>query len=83
MMFQICNEPHGYVVEVHILDNDGICRWHPLRNFGERQGDARFFKEYDCPKLSDTIINALIRAYNPRDRYIRVNENRFKKEDAK
>ena len=78
-MFQICNEPHGYVVEVHYPDNDGISRWHPLRNFGERQGDARLFKEVDCPKLEDWQIRALIKGYNHEVKYERISDRKFKR----
>jgi len=77
MMFQICNMPHGYVVEAHIMDSDGVFRWHPLRNFGDRQGDARAFMEYDCRELEDNVIRALIRRYDPIVKYIRFGKNRF------
>ena len=78
MMFQICND-HGYIVEVYILDNDGVMRWHPLRNFGERQGDARAFKEYDCPNLEDWEIRSLIKNYKPEVKYQRLGPRKFKK----
>lgn len=79
MLFQITNEPHGYVVEVHILDSDGVMRWHPLRNFGDRQGDAKAFKEWDCPELGDDVIRTLIRRYDPTVKYMRVEKHRFMK----
>ena len=75
MMFQVENNPEGYVVSCY---HD--LQWHPLRNFGERQGDARFFKEYDCPKLEDGMIRALIKHYDPSVKYIRLNGGRFKKQ---
>jgi hypothetical protein len=78
-MFQISNDPHGYVVEVNILDSDGVCRWHPLRNFGDRQGDARAFKEFDCPELNDNVLRALIKRYDPDVKYMRVEKHRFAK----
>lgn len=49
--FQISNEPWGYVVEVYWPDWDGIERWLPLRNFGDRQGDALSYRDIDCPDL--------------------------------
>lgn len=36
MMFQVSNTPEGYVVQVLICGT-----WTPLRNFGERQSDAK------------------------------------------
>lgn len=79
MIFQISNEPHGYVVEVHYQDIDGIFRWHPLRNFGERQGDAKLFKGVDCPKLEDWQIRVLIKGYDPDIKYERISDRKFKK----
>ena len=75
MMFQIENTPGGYVVSCYY-----DLHWHPLRNFGDRQGDARFFKEYDCPRLEDGMIRALIKHYDPSVKYIRLNGSRFKKQ---
>ena len=75
MMFQIENTPGGYVVSCYYDQH-----WHPLRNFGDRQGDARFFKEHDCPKLEDGMIRVLIKHYNPSVKYIRLNGGRFKKQ---
>ena len=60
MMFQIKNEG-GYIVEAYIaLHNESIPYWHPIRNFGDNQGDARLFMQVDCPKFSanDVIILA-------------------------
>ena len=75
MMFQIENTPGGYVVSCYY-----DLHWHPLRNFGDRQGDARFFKEHDCPMLEDGMIRALIKHYDPSVKYIRLNGGRFKKQ---
>lgn len=75
MMFQIENTPHGYVVSCY---HD--LQWHPLRNFGDRQGDARMFKESDCPKLEHGMITALEKHYDPTTKYIRLNGGRFRKE---
>lgn len=82
MQFQISNTPQGYVVEAYVVDDPNSLRghWYPLRNFGDREGDARAFQHYDCPQLPDTIIQALIRAYNPETKYIRVSSARFIKQ---
>ena len=67
MMFQVENLPEGYVVSCY---HD--LQWHSLRNFGERQGDAICFRDYDCPKLDDTHIRMLEKAYTKEKRYIRI-----------
>lgn len=74
-MFQVKNAPEGYIVEVY--ENN---RWFPLRNFGDRQGDALEFCHWDCPKLSDMSIKALIKRYDNNVKYIRVNEKVFRKQ---
>lgn len=65
------NAKVGYTVEVRLLDDDGAVRFHPLRSFGERQGDAIEFQIYDCPKLSAAQIQQLVKSYNG-DRYMRL-----------
>lgn len=72
MMFQVENNPEGYVVSCY---HD--AHWHPLRNFGDRQGDAFAFRDWDCPHLSDTHIRMLERAYSKDKRYIRHSSTKF------
>ena len=79
MLFEINNTDHGYVVEAYWPDKDGNRHWEPLRNFGDRQGDARDFMNVDCPELSDANIKALINRYDPSVRYIRVEKHKFYK----
>ena len=67
MMFQVENLPEGYVVSCY---HD--LQWHSLRNFGERQGDAICFRDYDCPKLDDTHIRMLEKAYTKEKKYTRI-----------
>jgi hypothetical protein len=55
-------------------------RFFPLRNFGEHQGDARMFKEVDCPELTDSQLRMLIKSYDNRIIYKRINGRRFIKE---
>lgn len=80
-MFQISNTPAGYVVEYY--DRFGpdslLGHWKPLRNFGDRQGDARACMEIDCPHLDTDKIRFLIRHYDPARKYIRVSANRYKR----
>lgn len=79
--FQISNEPWGYVVEAYYPDKDGTERWLPLRNFGDRQGDAIDFRDIDCPELTDVLIRGLINRYNPQVRYVRHRKHVFFKQD--
>ena len=65
-MFQVENLPEGYVVSCY---HD--LHWHFLRNFGDRQGDAIAFRDYDCPKLPDTHIRMLEKNYSKDRKYIR------------
>lgn len=60
------NAKVGYTVSVKLLDDDGCVRLHPLRSFGERQGDAIDFQLYDCPKLSYTNMMQLVKNYDGR-----------------
>lgn len=76
MQFGI-NFDDGYVVAVLMIGEYGFLKYHPLRNFGERQGDAKIFKEVDCPKLSDSQIRMLIKNYSPNVKYIRVSGKKF------
>ena len=70
----------GYEVTVLMVGEHGYLRHFPLRNFGEHQGDARIFKEADCPNLTDAQIRMLIKNYNPKVKYKRINSKRFKRE---
>lgn len=64
MEFQVTNKPEGYVVEALMLDKDGCARWTPLRNFGERQGDAIECAYWDYPELSDSRLKAMANLYD-------------------
>ena len=79
MQFGI-NWNDGYEVTVLMVGENGYLRQYPLRNFGEHQGDARIFKEVDCPQLTDTQIRMLIRKYDPKVKYKRINGKRFVRE---
>ena len=79
MQFGI-NWNDGYEVTVIMPDERGFIRHHPLRNFGHHQGDARIFKEVDCPKLSDAEIRMLIKQYDKKIKYRRINGRKFIKE---
>lgn len=74
-VFQVSNTSDGYVVQVRICGT-----WASLRNFGDRQGDAKEFCYKDCPKLSDLHIKLLAKNYDKNVKYIRINEGLFRKQ---
>ena len=81
MMFSVDNTPDGYVVKAYIyLSNEDGLRWMPLRNFGDRQGDAIEFRDYDCPKLNDWQLKCLIKQYDKNTKYIRLSSTKFIKQ---
>ena len=59
------NWNNGYEVGVNMPDEQGYIKYHPLRNFGEHQGDAKLFQLVDCPKLTDLQLRMLIKNYSP------------------
>lgn len=82
MQFQVAERNGDYIVEAYVIEDHNSLRgyWHPLRNFGEHQGDAIAFKEYDCPRLDDFRLRALIKNYNPAVRYSRISGTKFTKQ---
>lgn len=79
MQFGI-NWRDGYEVCVLLTNEKGMRRWCPLRNFGDRQGDARIFKEVDCHELTDTQLRMLINNFDRTVKYVRVNGRKFVKQ---
>lgn len=67
----------GYEVCVLMEDKCGLRRWQPLRNFGNRQGDAKLFKYADCPLLTDTQIKMLAKRFDRSVKYERINKSKF------
>ena len=82
MQFQVAERNGDYIVEAYVIDDPNSLRghWFPLRNFGDHQGDAISFKEYDCPRLDDFHLRALIKNYNPAVRYSRISGTKFTKQ---
>ena len=82
MQFQVAERNGDYIVEAYIIEDHNSLRgyWHPLRNFGDHQGDAIAFKEYDCPLLDEFHLRALIKNYNPAVRYSRISGTKFTKQ---
>lgn len=74
MLTAVHNTSLGYVVEVFLLVGSSWS-WHPLRNFGDRQGDARDFAFVDVPSFSESQIKLLRSSYSPRRLYMRCIRN--------
>lgn len=72
MIYQVRNSQEGYVVEVYYES-----RWYPIRNFGNRQGDARLFAYSDTENLSELQVRMLIKNYKKDRIYIRINSRTF------
>lgn len=79
MLTQIENTPDGYIVGVYLRDGNGYGQWHRLRNFGDRQGDAIEFREYDLPGFTDQQINLFIKTFNISQKYMRKTKGRYVK----
>ncbi len=79
MLTQIENTPEGYIVGVFLRDGNGYGQWHRLRNFGDRQGDAIAFRDYDIPTLTDTQIRMFIKTFKAENKYKRIEKNRYAK----
>ena len=78
-MFQVSENQGDYIVEAYIIEDHNSTRgyWHPLRNFGCRQGDAFAFRDWDCPKLTDSQLRLLVKNYDRGRRYIRKSATQF------
>lgn len=67
----------GFVVTLTQIWEDGRLHEKPLRKFKE-QGDAMVFKLHDCPKLTELQIRFLVKTYDRKKKFVRVNERRFR-----
>lgn len=76
--FQVSNTADGYVVEALV---DGT--WLPLRNFGDRQTDAKDYCYKDCSLLEVSTIKYLAKIYSKDVKYIRINARCFQKQDRR
>ena len=79
MMAQIENTPDGYIVGVYLMDGNGYGHWYRLRNFGDRQGDAIAFREYDLPTFSNQQIGLFIKTFDVGKKYMRKEKGRYVK----
>ena len=80
-MYFVLNYNEGYEVGVVMWDElYGRQRTYPLRNFGERQGDAKVFQLCDCPHLDLRTIQQLAKRYDSRVKYRRESARRFVRE---
>ena len=79
MMTQIENTPDGYIVGVFLRDGNGYGHWYRLCNFGDRQGDAIAFREYDLPTFSEQQIKLFIKTFDVGKKYMRKEKGRYVK----
>ena len=79
MMAQIENTPDGYIVGVYLMDGNGNGHWYRLRNFGDRQGDAIAFREYDLTMFSNQQIELFIKTFDVGKKYMRKEKGRYVK----
>ena len=79
MLTQIENTPDGYIVGIFLMDGAGCGSWYRLRNFGDRQGDAIAFREYDLPTFSDQQIKLFIKTFDVSKKYMRKEKGRYVK----
>lgn len=73
MKYQVRNSNQGYIVDVYYNG-----KWHPIRNFGNRQGDARLFAYSDAESLSELQLQMMIKNYKNDIIYMRINSRTFK-----
>ena len=69
------NWDNGYIVECEVYEH-GMYRYRPLRKFHD-QGDAMVFRDFDCPKLSENGIKALLKRYDPNKQYKRLRDGKI------
>lgn len=77
MLAQIESTEYGYIVGVYLTEGNGYGHWVRLRNFGDRQGDAICFRDYDLPKLSDTELRMLAKSFSIEKKYYRAGSRRY------
>lgn len=67
----------GFVVTLTKIWEDGRLYEKPLRKFKE-QGDAMVFKLHDCPNLTDLQIKMLVKTYDRKKKFVRIDERHFR-----
>lgn len=77
MTFGIENTEDGFVVTFLLRQADGSEYWLPLKNFGDREGDAKAFKQYDLPKFTIAELELMVKHYNPAKKYKRIDFRRY------
>lgn len=77
MLTQIENTPDGYIVGVYLRDGAGNGHWLPLRNFGDRQGDAIEFRDQDVPDFSVKELLMLHNTFDRTRRYKRLKKRSY------
>jgi len=81
MRFFIRNDrdSNGYLVMVRMENANGFRWCSPMRNFGDRQSDAMNFRDWDCPKFTETQIKAFVTSYKPNEKYKRIGFRKYRR----
>ena len=71
---------NGYVVQSYFrIPPDTHNRWHSIRNFGNRQGDAiRYMSDIKNSELHK--LNSLAKTYKPDVKYIRMRNGYYRRQ---
>ena len=54
----------GIVIYAEFEDTYGVSRWHPVRNFGDNQGEANYFMRH-AYELSEQRLRILAESFDP------------------
>ena len=81
MITSIDNTSHGYIVSVFLRDERGYGCWHSLRNFGDREGDAKQFagevERYAYPYESLLVLS---KRFTKEVKYMRTGIMQYRKQ---
>lgn len=64
MRFSRHRHSYGIVVYAEFEDTYGVSRWHPVRNFGDNQGEANYFMRH-AAELPERRLRVLVETYDP------------------
>lgn len=81
MQASISNTPDGYVVSARFqMQGEKEERWHKVKNFGDRQGDAIVFRDIDLATLDFNRVALMAKKYNGR-KFKRIKKGRYEPQD--
>lgn len=77
MIFQVRIDNDCYVVDCYFtINRETTPRWHPLRKFSY-EGDAKAYKNWDCPEMGWGVLEHLANHYDPNIIYQRLDKDKF------